>query len=206
MHRKCTARQIKCQDEVGKQNDAWGEARALLRGEYGLGIDRRVEADLEQLFFDLKRKLLKKMDEDDLALASDEHTRDATEAAAEDKRARGFTDLLGLLRRQFREHYAHTSEISCQLINCRGTLGHLKNTSSQEGSCIAELASAERKAAQRSRGWECASEVPFQAEVEFRDTSARKNGRSFPNASRAHARRGLTLSPTSRARGCERLR
>jgi hypothetical protein len=60
MHRKCTARQIKCQDEVGKRNDAWGEARALLRGEYGLGIDRRVEADLEQLFFDLKRKLLKK--------------------------------------------------------------------------------------------------------------------------------------------------
>ncbi|MCX6876429.1 MAG: SNF2-related protein [Verrucomicrobia bacterium] len=91
------------QHEIEKRNAAWAEARTLLREEYGLGSDRRGDAELEKLFLDLKRKLLKKMDEDDLALASDEHTSEATVAAAEEVAVTAVEVCLPEERRMIRE-------------------------------------------------------------------------------------------------------
>ena len=70
--------------EVEKRNSAWAEARTLIREEYKLGTDRLADTEVERVFLDLKRKLLKSLDEDQLALASDVHTNENTVAAAED--------------------------------------------------------------------------------------------------------------------------
>ena len=55
--------------EVEKRNSAWAEARTLIREEYKLGTDRLADTEVERVFLDLKRKLLKSIDEDQLALA-----------------------------------------------------------------------------------------------------------------------------------------
>jgi len=91
------------QHEVEKRNSAWAEARTLLREEYCLGTDRRADVELEKLFLDLKRKLLKKMDEDDLALASDDYTSEATVAAAEEVAVTAVEVCLPEERRMIRE-------------------------------------------------------------------------------------------------------
>ena len=70
--------------EIEKRNAAWAEARGLIREEYALPMDRLGDIEVERVFLDLKRKLLKTLDEDELALASDEHTTDSTVAASED--------------------------------------------------------------------------------------------------------------------------
>ena len=91
------------QHEIEKRNAAWSEAKDLLRQEYGIGTDRMADTLLEKLFLDLKRKLLKKMDEDELALASDEYTSEATVAAAEEVAAISVEVCLPEERRLIRE-------------------------------------------------------------------------------------------------------
>lgn len=72
------------QHEVEKRNRAWLEARQLIRQEFGLGEDQMGEAETDRILSDIKRKLLKKLKEEELALASDEYTSEATIAAAEE--------------------------------------------------------------------------------------------------------------------------
>jgi superfamily II DNA or RNA helicase len=70
--------------EVEKRNRAWLEARQLIREEFGLSEDQMGEAENDRILSDIKRKLLKKLKQEELALASDEYTSEATIAASED--------------------------------------------------------------------------------------------------------------------------
>lgn len=72
------------QHEVEKRNRAWTEARELIRDEFHLASDQMGEIETDRILNDIKRKLLKKIVEDELALASDEYTSESTIAAAED--------------------------------------------------------------------------------------------------------------------------
>lgn len=72
------------QHEVEKRNRAWLEARQLIREEFDLGEDQMGEAETDRILSDIKRKLLKKLKAEELALASDEYTSESTIAAAED--------------------------------------------------------------------------------------------------------------------------
>jgi len=75
------------QHEVEKRNRAWAEARELIREEFHLASDQMGEIETDRILSDIKRKLLKKIKEDELALASDEFTSETTIAAAEDAAA-----------------------------------------------------------------------------------------------------------------------
>lgn len=70
--------------EVEKRNHAWQEARDLIRAEFRLGTDQLGEAEADRVLADIRRKLLKKLKDDELALASDTYTSEATIEAAED--------------------------------------------------------------------------------------------------------------------------
>ncbi len=70
--------------EVERRNAAWQEARELIRAEYHLPDGRIGDVEVDRVMLDIKRKLLKKIEEDELALAGDEHTSEATVAASED--------------------------------------------------------------------------------------------------------------------------
>jgi len=72
------------QHEVEKRNHAWQEARELIRAEFRLGTDQLGEAEADRILADIRRKLLKKLKDDELALASDAYTSEATIEAAED--------------------------------------------------------------------------------------------------------------------------
>lgn len=72
------------QHEVEKRNRAWTEARQLIREEFQLPEDQLGEIETDRILGDIKRKLLKKIKEDELALASDDFTSESTTAAAED--------------------------------------------------------------------------------------------------------------------------
>lgn len=75
------------QHEVEKRNRAWTEARELIRAEFHLATDQMGDIETDRILNDIKRKLLKKIKEDELALASDEYTSESTIAAAEDTAA-----------------------------------------------------------------------------------------------------------------------
>ena len=72
------------QHEVERRNRVYAEARELIREEFGISEGQMGEAETERILSDIKRKLLKKIMEDDLALASDEYTSETTIAAAEE--------------------------------------------------------------------------------------------------------------------------
>jgi superfamily II DNA or RNA helicase len=72
------------QHEVEKRNHAWQEARELIRAEFRLGTDQLGEAEADRILADIRRKLLQKLKDDELALASDAYTSEATIEAAED--------------------------------------------------------------------------------------------------------------------------
>ena len=72
------------QHEVEKRNQAWQEARELIRAEFGLGNDQIGDAETDRILADIRRKLLKKFRDEELALASDGYTSESTVEAAED--------------------------------------------------------------------------------------------------------------------------
>lgn len=72
------------QHEVEKRNQAWQEARELIRAEFGLGTDQIGDAETDRVLADIRRKLLKKFRDEELALASDGYTSESTVEAAED--------------------------------------------------------------------------------------------------------------------------
>ena len=72
------------QHEVEKRNQAWQEAKDLIRSEFRLGADQIGDAETDRILADIRRKLLKKFKEEELALASDAYTSEATIEAAED--------------------------------------------------------------------------------------------------------------------------
>jgi ERCC4-related helicase len=72
------------QHEVEKRNQAWQEAKELIRSEFRLGADQIGDAETDRILADIRRKLLKKFKEEELALASDAYISEATIEAAED--------------------------------------------------------------------------------------------------------------------------
>lgn len=63
---------------------AYQEVRELIRIEWRLGFERLDDLEVDRILTDLKRRLLKKLDEDELSLASDTFGEELDTAAAED--------------------------------------------------------------------------------------------------------------------------
>lgn len=70
--------------DIDRRDDAFCEARELIRHEFGLGADRLSEIEVDRILGDMKRKILKKMDEDALDVGSSDYSNEAAAAAVED--------------------------------------------------------------------------------------------------------------------------
>ncbi len=70
--------------DIQARDDSFAEARELMRHEYGLSDDAMGRAEAERLVVDLKRKLLKKMSDDELALLSSEYSQETETVGSED--------------------------------------------------------------------------------------------------------------------------
>lgn len=70
--------------DIEARNEAFREAREQIRTEFGLGHERMDDLEVDRILNDLKRRLLKKMDEDQLEAASDTFCDELDTAAAED--------------------------------------------------------------------------------------------------------------------------
>lgn len=70
--------------DIDARDAAFDEAREQIRTEWSLGKDRMADVEVDRVLNDLKRRLLKKMDEEQLALASDTFAEELDTSAAED--------------------------------------------------------------------------------------------------------------------------
>jgi SNF2 family DNA or RNA helicase len=93
--------------EVERRNAAWQEGRELIRAEFHLPEGRMGDVEVDRVMLDIKRKLLKKIEEDELALASDEHTSETTLAASEELAISSMDVCLPEERRMIREVLVH---------------------------------------------------------------------------------------------------
>ena len=70
--------------DIESRDTAFNEVREQIRTEFNLGTERIDDLEVDRILNDLKRRLLKKMDEEQLALASDAFSEELDTAAAED--------------------------------------------------------------------------------------------------------------------------
>ena len=70
--------------DIDPRDAAFAEAKELIRHEFGLGEDRMARVEAERVLADLKRRLLKKMSEEELALASSEYSSETVTTQSED--------------------------------------------------------------------------------------------------------------------------
>jgi superfamily II DNA or RNA helicase len=70
--------------EIDARDAAFAEAKALIRREFGLGDDRMASFEADRILNDLKRRLLKRMSEEELDLASSEYSSESVTTYAED--------------------------------------------------------------------------------------------------------------------------
>lgn len=70
--------------EIDARDAAFAEAKELVRKEFGLGDDRMANVEADRILTDLKRRLLKKMSEEELDLASSEYSSETVTTYAED--------------------------------------------------------------------------------------------------------------------------
>jgi superfamily II DNA or RNA helicase len=70
--------------DIDQRDAAFKEAKELIRREYGLGDDQMATIEGERILADLKRRLLKKMTEDELALASSEYSSETVTTTSEE--------------------------------------------------------------------------------------------------------------------------
>ncbi len=70
--------------EIDARDAAFSEAKALIRREFGLGDDRMASFEADRILNDLKRRLLKRMSEEELDLASSEYSSESVTTYAED--------------------------------------------------------------------------------------------------------------------------
>jgi superfamily II DNA or RNA helicase len=70
--------------EIDARDAAFAEAKELVRKEFGLGDDRMANFEADRILTDLKRRLLKKMSEEELDLASSEYSSETVTTYAED--------------------------------------------------------------------------------------------------------------------------
>lgn len=93
--------------EIERRNTAWQEARELVRAEFRLPDGRMGDVGVDRVMLDIKRKLLKKIEEDELALAGDEHTSESTVAASENLAIASMDVCLPEERRMIRDVLDH---------------------------------------------------------------------------------------------------
>ncbi len=70
--------------DIDARDYAFNEAKEQIRIEFDLGKDRLAELEIDRILNDIKRRLLKKINEEQLAVASDAFTDELETAAAED--------------------------------------------------------------------------------------------------------------------------
>lgn len=70
--------------DIEARDQAFSEAREIIRTDFGLGYERIHDLEVDHILNDAKRRLLKKLDEEELALASDAYSDEVELAAAED--------------------------------------------------------------------------------------------------------------------------
>lgn len=70
--------------DIDARDAAFKEAKELIRHEYELGEDRMAGFEAERILADLKRRLLKKMTEEELDLASSEYSSETVTTQSED--------------------------------------------------------------------------------------------------------------------------
>lgn len=70
--------------DIDARDAAFKEARGLVRHEFNLGDDRMAEVESERILADIKRRLLKKMNEEELAIASSEYSSETVTTGAEE--------------------------------------------------------------------------------------------------------------------------
>ncbi len=70
--------------DIDARDAAFAEARQLIRHEFHLPEDRLGQIEAERVLADLKRRIVKKMDDDDLAMLSSEYSSETATTASED--------------------------------------------------------------------------------------------------------------------------
>jgi superfamily II DNA or RNA helicase len=70
--------------DIDPRDAAFAEAKELIRHEYGLADDRMGHIDAEHILADMKRRILKKMTDEELELASSEYSSEVVTTYSED--------------------------------------------------------------------------------------------------------------------------
>ena len=70
--------------DIDQRDETFHEARGLIRNEFGLGEGRMDDLEVDAILADIKRRILKKLDEEALAVAADAFGDEVQVAAAED--------------------------------------------------------------------------------------------------------------------------
>ena len=70
--------------DIEARDQAFSEAREIIRTDFGLGYERSHDLEVDHILNDAKRRLLKKLDEEELELASGSYSDEADLVAAED--------------------------------------------------------------------------------------------------------------------------
>ena len=112
--------------DIEARDEAFKEAREQIRTEWKLGAERIDDLEVDRILNDLKRRLLKKMDEEQLALASDAFSEEIDTAAAEDAVMNAVAYALPEERMRIKELlnlFPHVKETKVEnLLNALGVL------------------------------------------------------------------------------------
>ncbi len=112
--------------DIDARDTAFAESRQLITNEYHLSDDRLGQIEAERILADLKRRIVKKMDDDDLAMLSSEFSSEMMTAASEDSAVIAVELALPEERLRIRDlltKFPHETETKVQnLIKALGTL------------------------------------------------------------------------------------
>ena len=112
--------------DIDARDAAFAEAKALIRHEFALGDDRLAAVEAERILADMKRRLLKKMSDEELALVSSEYTSETATTESEDVAITAVALCLPEERQRIRAllaRYPRQTETKVQkLIHALGTL------------------------------------------------------------------------------------
>lgn len=112
--------------DIEAREQAYREAREIIRIEYNLRNDRLSEIEVDQILSDYKRKIIKKMDDDDLLNVSNDHSNEVDLANTEDAVVTSIRYALPEERMRIKyllSHYPEEQETKVQkLITALGVL------------------------------------------------------------------------------------
>lgn len=112
--------------DIDARDAAFAEARELLRREFNLGDDRMASIEADRILAEMKRRLLNKMSDEDLALLSSEYSSETVTTSSEDTAITAVALCLPEERNRIRQllgKYPQQVETKVQkLLNALGTL------------------------------------------------------------------------------------